>query len=125
MEKEEEHMMLHRLVDAEDPVEDVGAAAAALASASPSAEEEEEEEGGDEAEAEAEVDAQPAKGNKASAPPPKKVPPPATVLVARPPPSVVQLGAALLDRATGVLSALRVNVNRDAGPLDLALLKAR
>lgn len=118
-------MMLHRLVDAEDPVEDVGAAAAALASAGASAEEEE---GGDEAEAEAEAEtaeAQPAKGHKASAPPPKRVSPPAAVLVARPPPSVVQLGAALLDRATGVLSALRVNVNRDAGPLDLALLKAR
>lgn len=107
--------MLHRLVDAEDAVEDVGAAAVALvASATASDDDDDEEE-------EAEVDAQPPKGNKTPAP--QKAP--ATVLVARPSPSVVRLGAALLDRATGVLSALRVNTNRDAGPLDLALLKAR
>lgn len=117
--------MLHRLVDAEDPVEDVGAAAAAAAAAASEGgdgggdegQEEEGGEGGDEADA-------PPKGGKAAPPAPRAaVPPP--VLVGRPAPSVVRLGAALLDRATGVLSALRVNTNRDAGPLDLALLKAR
>jgi hypothetical protein len=102
--------MLHRLVDAEDPVEDAGAGLSAAALAAPATEGEEQ--GQDEG-AREEPDAK-ATAAKATA-----------VLVGRPTPSVLHLGAALLDRATGVLSALRFNVNRDAGPLDTTLLKAR
>lgn len=115
-EEGEQGLMLHRLVDAEDPVEDAtaGIMLAAAAEASATAEAGEEEEGGQEESVET--------AGKAAGKPQQ---PARAVLVGRPTPSVVHLGAALLDRATGVLSALRFNLNRDAGPLDITLLKAR
>lgn len=45
-------------------------------------------------------------------------------VVGRPAPSLRMLILSFLDRATGLLSTLQVNTNREAGPLDLALLRA-
>ena len=46
-------------------------------------------------------------------------------IVGRPVPSLVQLSMALFDRSTGLLSSvLQMNMNREASPLDLALLRA-
>lgn len=45
-------------------------------------------------------------------------------VVGRPAPSLRKLLLSFLDRSTGLLSTLQVNTNREAGPLDLALLRA-
>lgn len=115
----DQRLMLHRLVDAEDPVEDAGSASASAAAAAAAAAASAMEGGGGGEEAQEEETDQPAAKRVATVAGGK------AVLVGRPTPSVLGLGAALLDRATGVLSALRVNVNRDAGPLDMTLLRAR
>lgn len=45
--------------------------------------------------------------------------------VGRPAPSVLGVAVWLVDRSTGVFSTLRFNMRRDAGPLDMTLLRAR
>lgn len=47
------------------------------------------------------------------------------IIVDRPAPSLMNTLTAILDRSTGLLSALSFNMNRDAGSIDMTLLRAR